>query len=274
MENKNELGLYRINPKYIDALSEEKQGGDKRVQQVRENGKFQRPFIGIVVMCNNQQYCIPLTKTEGKAKLDGKNGAKKGSIDYSPIYIDGKLKAGIQFSRMIPVEESQLRTLDMKDHIHDLPNQKKEKQLRRDELAWVQENKDIIINKARTLYERYLSGEPFKRKTDCLNFPQLEKLCKRYCKEHPSQHHHNDNHTQGGSGKQSHENVHDTNIGPNISNTAIKKMQSVLKDFKESLSDIPKQLSEAHESCVSTHNQILNLEHIKQTIQHNFGFNR
>lgn len=51
-------------------------------------------------------------------------------------------------------------------------------------------------------------------------------------------------------------------------------MQSVLKNFKESLSDIPKQLSEAHESCVSTHNQILNLEHIKQTIQHNFGFNR
>lgn len=31
MEHKNELGLYRINPKYIDALSDEKQGGDKRV---------------------------------------------------------------------------------------------------------------------------------------------------------------------------------------------------------------------------------------------------
>lgn len=266
MDNKNELGLYRINPKYIDALSDEKQGGDKRVQQVRENGKFQRPFIGIVIMCNNQQYCIPLTKTEGKVKLEGKNGTKKGSIYYSPIYIDGKLKAGIQFSRMIPVEESQLRTLDMKDHIHDLPNQKKEKQLRRDELAWVQKNKDVIINKARTLYERYLSGEPFKRKMDCLNFPQLEKLCRMYCKEHPSQHHPNDNHIQGNSGKH--------NVEPNISSTTIKKMQSVLKDFKESLLDTPRQLLEAHESCVTTHKQVLDLEHIKQTIQHNFDFNR
>lgn len=60
----------------------------------------------------------------------------------------------------------------------------------------------------------------------------------------------------------------------NISNTTIKKMKSVLKDFKESLSDIPKQLSEAHESCVSTHKQVLDLEHIKQTIQHNFDFNK
>ena len=46
MDNKSELGLYRINPKYIDVLSDEKQGGDIRVQQVRENSKFQRPFIG------------------------------------------------------------------------------------------------------------------------------------------------------------------------------------------------------------------------------------
>ena len=51
-------------------------------------------------------------------------------------------------------------------------------------------------------------------------------------------------------------------------------MQSVLKDFKESLLDIPRQLLEAHESCVSTHKQVLDLERIKQTIQHNFGFNR
>lgn len=225
-------------------------------------------------MCNNQKYCIPLTKTEGKPKLNGKNGAKKGAIDYSPKCINDELKAGIQFSRLIPVEESQLRTLDMKDHVHDLPSQKQEKKLRRDELEWVQENKDVIINKARTLYERYISGEPFKRKADCLNFPQLEKLCKKYCLKHPSQHHKDNNHKHDGHNKKSDSKAKESNNKQIITNSTVKKMQSVLQDFRESLIDMPRQLSEAHENCMATHKQILDLEHIKQTIQQSIGFIR
>ena len=39
-----ELNLYRIVPKYIDALRDETNGGDKRVYDVR-NGKEHRPFV-------------------------------------------------------------------------------------------------------------------------------------------------------------------------------------------------------------------------------------
>ena len=50
------------------------------------------------------------------------------------------------------------------------------------ELEWCNTNKKIIIDKANVLYEKYNSGEPFKRKKDCLNFLELEEICKKYNK--------------------------------------------------------------------------------------------
>lgn len=152
-------------------------------------GKEARPFIGILTMCNGQNYCIPLTRIEGKEKLSGKGGTKRGAIDYSPIIINGVPKAGIQFSRMIPVPDNVLRELDVKDHKHDLKRQKDDKRLRREELEWIRQNRHDIINKAQTLYNAYISGMQFKRRDDCLNFPQLETLCKDYERIHVPQHH-------------------------------------------------------------------------------------
>jgi len=174
------ISLYRITPEYIDALRDEAKGGDKRVYQIRENNKFHRPFIAVIVMINEQLYAVPLSTTDGKTKLSNKGGDKKGSIDYSPIYINGVLKASVQYSRMIPIDERVLRNLDINYHKHDTKEQKEDKQLRRDELEWVRNREDVIINKARTLYNTYISGVPFKRRDDCLNFIQLEKVSQRY----------------------------------------------------------------------------------------------
>lgn len=101
-------------------------------------------------------------------------------IDFSRIIIDNKIIAALNFSRMIPVETNQLSRIDIKVRKHDNPQVVKRKQLYRQELQWCNENYDKIVNKANVLYSKYISGEYFKRKKDCLNFIELEEICKRY----------------------------------------------------------------------------------------------
>ena len=171
------LNLYRVIPKYINALRDINNGGDSRVYTV-SNGKEHRPFIGVIVVCNKQKYCIPLTSK--KQKLQN----IRDKIDITRIIIDGQITGAVEFSRMIPVEEYQIRALDMKYHKHDTPKQKEIKELRLKTLQWCQEHSEDIINKANVLYNMYISGNPFKRKHDCLNFPALELICKRFNQIH------------------------------------------------------------------------------------------
>lgn len=157
--------------KYIRDL----QRVDQRVYSVSpQMGKQGRPYIGIIVTCYGQKYCIPLTK----AKEKHKNMADR--IDFSKIKIDGELIAGINFSRMIPIEIRQLYKVDLKIRKHDNKETVYRKMLYRKELEWCNANRDVIINKANILYLKYVSGEDFKRKKDCLDFCGLEKACKKY----------------------------------------------------------------------------------------------
>ena len=57
-----------------------------------------------------------------------------------------------------------------------------EKKLKQ-ELDWCNQHRDIIINKANVLYNKYVSDEYFKRRKDCLNFPKLEAGCDKYNKK-------------------------------------------------------------------------------------------
>ena len=51
------LSLYTINMKYIRNLHK----FDDNVFSVSPQvGKADRPFVGVVVICNEKQYCIPL----------------------------------------------------------------------------------------------------------------------------------------------------------------------------------------------------------------------
>ncbi len=234
MTTNAELKLYRVIPSYIEFLRDESKGGDSRVQIVK--GKESRPFIGIVTMCNGQKYCIPLTRVEGKEKLSGKRGVKRGSIDYSPIIINGEVKAGVQFSRMIPVPDNVLRKLDTETHEHDHKRQKDDKQLRREEIEWICQNKHNIINKAQTLYNTYISEDSFKRRDDCLNFPQLEKLCQEYKKIHIPQHH-----------KQEEE--HNLFFEPK--QTEAEKLKNLLQKMQSSTAESKKQITKTN-NIVST----------------------
>ncbi|MDO4961469.1 MAG: type III toxin-antitoxin system ToxN/AbiQ family toxin [Eubacteriales bacterium] len=165
------FNLYWIDMKYIRNL----QNADKRVYSVNpQQGKQSRPYLGIIVVCNNQKYCIPLTTPKDK------HFNMTDKIDFSRIDIDGKFIAAINFSRMIPVEMNQLSRADIKIRKHDNKNVIDRKELLKKELDWCNENYDVIVNKANVLYAKYLSGENFRRKKDCLDFIELEKVCSRY----------------------------------------------------------------------------------------------
>ena len=169
----HDFNLYWIDMKYIRNL----QNKDKRVYSVSpQKGKQNRPYLGVLVLLHGQKYCIPLSKVKDKYSN------MKDHIDFSRIIVDDEIIAGLNFSRMIPVEIMQLSKVDLKIRKRDNEEVKKRKEIYKKELIWCNEHKKTIIDKANVLYEKYISGEPFKRKKDCLDFPELEKLCRKYNK--------------------------------------------------------------------------------------------
>ena len=58
------LKVYWIDMKYIRNLSNKV---DKRVYSVApQSGKSGRPFLGVIMICNNHKYCVPLSKPKKK----------------------------------------------------------------------------------------------------------------------------------------------------------------------------------------------------------------
>lgn len=159
--------------KYIRNL----QNKDKRVYSVSpQRGKQNRPYLGILVLIHGQKYCIPLSKVKDKYIN------MKDRIDFSRIIIENEIIAGLNFSRMIPVEIRQLSKVDLKVRKRDNAEVTKRKETYKKELIWCNEHKKVIIDKANVLYDKYVSGEFFVSRKDCLVFPELEEVCRKYNK--------------------------------------------------------------------------------------------
>lgn len=61
----HELRLYTVDMKYIRNL----QNKDSRIYSVSPQiGKDDRPFLGILLVCNDHKYCVPLSKPKDKHK--------------------------------------------------------------------------------------------------------------------------------------------------------------------------------------------------------------
>ena len=62
------LEVYRIDMKYIRNLH----NIDDRVLSVSPQiGKDERPFLGVIIICNEHKYCVPLSKPKKKhEKMD------------------------------------------------------------------------------------------------------------------------------------------------------------------------------------------------------------
>ncbi len=166
------LNLYRIDMKYIRNLH----NVDNRVSSVSPQiGKQHRIYVGIVVVCNNRKYLIPLSHPVEKHKK------MSSRADFDKI-IDkhGKLLGVLNYNLMIPVEEQQLIKVNLKVDKMDSVDNKYYKQLCIDELVWCRKNADIIINKANCLYKLCVGESNYKGKDRCLDFRKLEMECDKY----------------------------------------------------------------------------------------------
>ncbi len=166
------LNLYHIDMKYIRNLH----NIDDRVSSVSPQiGKQHRIYVGIVVVCNEKRYLIPLSHPVEKHKK------MKPRADFDKIYDKNKKLIGVlNYNLMIPVAEKQLIKVVLKSGKDDLVKDKHYKQLCIDEISWCRKNADIIINKANCLYKLCTEESDYKGKCRCLDFKRLEKECNKY----------------------------------------------------------------------------------------------
>ena len=71
----------------------------------------------------------------------------KDHIDFSRIIVDDEVIAGLNFSRMIPVEIAQLSKADLKIRKRDNSEVKRRKEAYKKELNWCNKNKGLLLIK-------------------------------------------------------------------------------------------------------------------------------
>ena len=173
MEQKR-LSLYTVDMKLIRNYHNQ---GDDRVFSVSPQiGKETRPFVGIVVICDEKQYCIPLSSPKAKHK------SMKNDIDFHRVLDSkGKLIGVLDFNNMIPVREDVLQKVIIRIGPHDSEEIKRYKNLMIDQLNFCQHNQDIIIAKANKLY-KFVDKRNTSRqlKQRCLKWSRLEAVLSRY----------------------------------------------------------------------------------------------
>ncbi len=75
-----------------------------------------RPFVGVIVLVNNKEYCVPLSPPKEKYKN------KKNSIDFMRIIDEsikdvngmGKILGALNFNNMLPVNNSVIIPINIK----------------------------------------------------------------------------------------------------------------------------------------------------------------
>ena len=167
--------LYNVNLKYIRNLHKI----DDNVPSVSpQRGKAARPFLGIIVLINGSNFCIPFTSNSDKK--NNKFESMRENITFRKICDkDGKVLAGLNLNNMIPVREEYITEIDLKIRQADTPELKRWKKLCIKELDWCQAHQGEIERLANELYRIYTSGEPFGKRKICLNFPDLEEECNK-----------------------------------------------------------------------------------------------
>ena len=178
----NEFKLYKVLPKYINALRDETNGGDSTIYRV--DGKESRPFVGIVAVINGYNYFVPLTSYKPRFHY-----LTNKEPDFMPIYRCGKMVSALEFNKMIPVPLNQIRPLDTEIRKHDPEGRRQAKELRIYEEIWCNNHAKEIKSKALLLYKLYAEkDESYKNIKYCIDFKQIEILCSEYEKQHPAQH--------------------------------------------------------------------------------------
>lgn len=124
--------FYWVDMKYIRNL----QNIDNRVLSVSpQTGKDKRPFLGLMIVCNGQKYCVPLSKPKKKHER------MRDKIDFKKIVYNGVLIGVLNFNLMVPVEDAQIQKIDIRIRKHDNVDTRKKKALLFKELECHKYNK-------------------------------------------------------------------------------------------------------------------------------------
>lgn len=131
-----------------------------------------RTFVGVLLKVNNCMYFAPLSSPKPKhLKL-------KAKLDF--LKIDhGKLGA-INFNNMLPVTENNIIRLEL-DKVALTISEKKYTKLLKEQILWLNRNKEKIYGRSQKLYDKYIDGTLNERIAKrCCDFKLLEEKCIEY----------------------------------------------------------------------------------------------
>ena len=151
--------------------------GDDRIYSVSsQTGKENPPFVGIIVMMNNRQYCIPLSSPKAKHKT------MKNSLDFHRILdSDGKLIGVLNFNNMIPVRDDVIQKIQLKINEYDSASNRHYKNLMIDQITYCRKNQAVIVRKAQKLHRLVnMEGASSQLKRRCLKWTKLEAILDRF----------------------------------------------------------------------------------------------
>lgn len=153
--------IFKINAKYVHELSKV----DDRVMSVSpQTGKENRPFLGIVVICNSRKYCVPLTTPKKK------HYQMKDSDDFIKIIYKDEFLGALNINNMIPVNPYVINPVNVNIYEGDTEKAIQKKLLLGKELEFCRKNYDYITDCSNRLYGKVTGPNP------------LPKLVKRCCK--------------------------------------------------------------------------------------------
>lgn len=92
------LNLYLIDIKYIRDLA---RAEDHVMSVSPQISKERRPFIGVIVICGDKEYCVPLSSPKPK------HATMKNDLDFTKIYDGSKLLGVLNFNNRIPLSKKQ-----------------------------------------------------------------------------------------------------------------------------------------------------------------------
>ena len=107
----------------------------------------------------------------------------RDKIDFKKIVYHGELIGVLKFNLMIPAEAVLIEKIDTIIRKHDNADTRKKKELLIKELEWCNEHARDLTNTANVLYAKYVSGEKFSAREQCLDFKRMETGCKKYAEK-------------------------------------------------------------------------------------------
>lgn len=168
------LDLYTLDVNYVAELAKV----DSKVMSVSpQQKKDNRPFVGVVVICNGKRYCIPLTSPKPKHQK------MKDGLDFFRLFDNkGKLLGAMNLNNMIPVDDRLIKKIILLPFPTDSPQDIKYKDLLNDQLDWCNNNRKEIFKKASRLYDvvtRHYKGNE-RIVSRCCDFKKLEAALEQY----------------------------------------------------------------------------------------------